>query len=127
MGYENGFLPRALDAIDSATDRIFDLTSLVNPNEEITLYRGIELMGDAEPDADHPGICWTFDKKTAINFVNQFDDDDPNNAPCILTGKTKISNVDWLVSLLLNADEPDEKEIRIWDDSKIEIIDTEVL
>ena len=127
MGYEDGFLPRALDVIDSATDRIFDLTSLVNPNEEITLYRGIELTGDAEPDSDHPGICWTFDKETAINFVNQFDDDDPNNAPCILTGKTKISNVDWLVSLLLNADEPDEKEIRIWDDSKIEIIDTEVL
>ena len=113
--------------IDEATDTIFSISNLVNPNEEIILYRGVELLGEVEPDTIHPGICWTFDKETAIQFVSQFDDDDPNNAPCILTGKTDISNVDWLLSLLLNADEPDEKEIRIWDDSKIEIIDTVVL
>ena len=39
MWYEDGFLPRALDVIDSATDRIFDLTSLVNPNEEINQHK----------------------------------------------------------------------------------------
>lgn len=127
LGYKDGFLPEVLDFIDEATDKMFSLSNLVNPNEEVILYRGIELMGEAEPDAEHPGICWTFDKDTAINFVNQFDDDDPNNAPCILTGKTKITNIDWMVSLLLNADEPDEKEIRIWDDSQIEVIDIEVL
>ena len=42
-------------------------------------------------DTIHPGICWTFDKEIAVQFVSQFDDDDPNNAPCILTGKTDIS------------------------------------
>ena len=127
LGYKDGFLREALNVIDEATDTIFSISNLVNPNEEIILYRGVELLGEVEPDTIHPGICWTFDKETAVQFVSQFDDDDPNNAPCILTGKTDISNVDWLVSLLLNADEPDEKEIRIWDDSKIEIIDTEVL
>lgn len=127
LGYEDGFLPEALNPIDEATDKMFSISSLVNPNEKMILYRGVELIDEVEPDTIHPGICWTFDKETAINFVSQFDDDDPNNAPCILTGKTDISNIDWLVSLLLNADEPDENEIRIWDDSQIDIIDTEVL
>ena len=125
-GYK-GFYSEAIKVFDSGTDKIFDITSLVNPDEEITLYRGVELVGDADPDIDHPGVCWTYDKQTAIDFVSQFDDDDPNKAPCILTGKTKVSNIDWLISVLLISDEPDEKEIRIWDDSQIDIIDTEVL
>lgn len=127
LGYEEGFYPEASAAADKGTDIIFGLTDLLNPDEEITLYRGIELSGDAEPDTEHPGICWTYDKQAAIDFVSQFDDDDPNNAPCILTGKTKASNIDWLMSVLLLSDTPEEKELRIWDDSQIEIIDTEVL
>lgn len=127
LGYEEGFFPEAAAAVDQGTDIIFGITDLLDPNEEITLYRGIELSGDAEPDIKHPGICWSYDKQAAIDFVSQFDDDDPNNAPCILTGKTKLSNVDWLMSVLLLSDTPEEKELRIWDDSKIEIIDQEVL
>ncbi|MCF0124668.1 MAG: hypothetical protein HUJ68_02740 [Clostridia bacterium] len=128
LGYEEGFYPYACSHFDAATDAIFNLTNLVDENEEITLYRGVELVGDAEPDIEHPGVCWTFDRKIAEEFVSQFDnDDDPNSAPCILTGKTKIKNVDWILSCLLIADMPEEGELRLLDDSQIKIIDTEVL
>ncbi len=127
-GFEEGFLPEAFDAVDKAVDVIFSLTDLLDPNEEITLYRGVELIEDIKPDIENPGICWTFDRKTAEKFVSQFDDqDDPNTAPCILEGVTKISNVDWLITALLLSDMPEEREIRLWDDSLIKVVDWEVL
>ena len=60
--------------------------------------------------------------------MSQFDDDDdPNSVPCIMTCETTLDNVDWLMSVLLLTDTPEEGEIRIWDDSKVKIKDWEVL
>lgn len=127
-GFEDGFLPNSIDPIDHALNIIHNVTDLSNPKDTITLYRGIELVGDSEPDLKHPGICWSYSKDKAEEFVSQFDDeDDPNSAPCIMTCETTLDNVDWLMSALLLSDTPEEGEIRIWDDSKVKIKDYEVL
>ena len=111
-----------------AVDNIFNITDLSDPKELITLYRGVELGPDnIEPDLKNPGICWTFDKQTAINFVEQFDTDDPNFAPCILTAEIPVEDVDWLYSVACQCDEPSEKEIRLFPQHHFHSISYEVL
>ena len=44
-----------------------------------------------------------------------------------MTCETTLDNIDWLMSVLLLTDTPEEGEIRIWDDSKVNIKDYEVL
>ena len=127
-GFEEGFLPSSAGPIEAAVDTVYGFTDLIDPKDTITLYRGIELVGDSEPDLKHPGICWSYSREMAEEFVSQFDDDDdPNSAPCIITCETTLDNVDWLMSILLLTDTPEEGEIRIWDDSKVKIKDCEVL
>lgn len=118
-----------IEQIDKITNRIFDLTSLVDENEPITLFRGVELgPEDVEPDTKNPGMCWTYDYDTAENFVNQFDSEtNADYAPCILTAQFKSKDIDWIYSVACMLDEPDEKEIRIYKDSKPIAIDYEVL
>lgn len=116
-----------LGPIQHAIDTVYGITSFSKPDFPLELYRGIVLF-DVEPDKDHLGICWSYEREGAEDWVNEISsDDDPNDAPCILTGKTTLDNVDWLMTILLLADTPEEREIRIWDDTKIDLLDYEVL
>jgi hypothetical protein len=123
------FYSEHVDQIDEITNRIFDLTSLNNEDELITLFRGVELgPEDMEPDMEEPGMCWTYDYDTAVDFVNQFDpSQDADYAPCIITAQFKAKDIDWLYSAACMLDEMDEKEIRTYKDSKPVAIDYEVL
>jgi len=126
IGQQQGFeayYPLWLKITQTGFDTIFNLTTLEDPNEEIDLYRGIVLF-EVEPNLEEPGICWSYEEEGASDWVNELCiEDDPNEAPCILVGKTKIENVDWIITFLLLCASPEEKEIRIWDDSKVEITD----
>ena len=118
-----------IEQIDEITNRIFDLTNLIDDDELITLFRGVELgPDDVEPDLENPGLCWTYDYDTAVNFVQQFDSEmDANYAPCILTAQFKSEHIDWIYSIACMLDEPDEKEIRLYKIAKPVAIDYEVL
>lgn len=106
-------------------------------NEDwIQLYRGVEITS-VSPDLDDPGICWTWDRETAEDFIYEKDEVYTKNcedkssaaelAPCIIYGKSNIDNVDWLMSLLLNIDEPLENEIRVFDGKKVEDLKYDVI
>lgn len=115
-----------IDKVDAATDKI--IAALTTPEDTVTVYRGIELgPEDVEPDLEKPGICWTFDKDTAERFVMQFDDDNPDFAPCILIAKFNKDDIDVLYSVAANTDEPDENEIRVYKDAEPIEIEYEVL
>lgn len=130
VGKEKGFEAYYKEWLEDASkgfSTIFKLTNLENPEEEITLYRGVVIF-DVEPDVKEPGICWSYEKDGAEDWLEAISStDDPNDAPCILTGITKIENVDWIMTFLLLCSCPEEKEIRIWDDLKIKVVDWEVL
>ena len=129
IGFEKGYYPEWVD--DGALETIDFLKKLTNdfsnPKQKITLYRGVVIF-EAEPDLKEPSICWSYEEEGAIDWVEAIcSEDDPNDAPCILTGETTVDNVDWLMTFLLLTACPEEKEIRIWDDSKIKVVDWEVL
>lgn len=130
MGKEKGFeayYKYWKEDAQTGFDIISKITDLENPEEEVTLYRGIVLF-EAEPDLKYPGICWSYEEEGASDWVDAIcTEDDPNDAPCILVGKTKSKNIDWIITFLLLCVCPEEKEIRIWDDSKIKIVDWKVL
>lgn len=117
--------------ISSALQIVKGLSSLDNPNAQIKLYRGI-LLGpdDVEPDLTLPGMCWTDSEQSAEKFLSFYNDDlvnDPNYAECILMAEYKTVDIDWVYSVALMLDEPDEKELRIYKDSKPINIDYQVL
>lgn len=123
--FDNGFLPEALTVLEPAISLVKKLLEKYPKN--IKIFRGVEIY-DAEPDLEHLGICWTYNKALAEDFVNQFDDDSClESAPCVISGETDLDNVDWLMTLLLLTDAPEEKEIRVWDDTKVKVLDWEVL
>lgn len=116
-----------LEDAKTGFDIINGLTNLEDPEEELTLYRGVVIF-DAEPNTKEPGICWSYEKEGAEDWVDAISSkDDPNDAPCIMTGVTKSKNVDWIITFLLLCVCPEEKEIRVWDDTAVEVVDWEVL
>ena len=117
--------------ISNALQIVKDLTSFDNPNTPVKIYRGI-LLGpeDVEPDLILPGMCWTNSEQSAekfLAFYNEGRENNPNYADCILTAEYKTIDIDWVYSVALMLDEPDEKELRIYKDSKPISIDYQVL
>ena len=129
-GFEKGYLPNFLKDLQTG----FEILKGQNiwpsdPNQEYTLYRGVVIF-DVKPDTTNPGICWSYERSGAKDWLDALvDEDDYESAPCIMEGKTKASNIDWLMTLLLLCTCPEEKEIRLWDDSKenLTITDWKVL
>ena len=115
-----------LDDAQTGFDIISSLTNLEDPKEVLTLYRGV-IIFDVEPDLKEPGICWSYEREGAEDWLESLNDDDPESAPCVMEGETTLDNIDWIITFLLLCVCPEEKEIRIWDDSKIKITDWEVL
>ena len=75
-------------------------------------------------------MCWTNSEQSAEKFLSFYNDDlvnDPNYAECILMAEYKTVDIDWVYSVALMLDEPDEKELRIYKDSKPISIDYQVL
>lgn len=128
LGYEDGYLPEMLRILSNGLSCLKDL-GIWPDCEDIKVYRGVVIF-DIEPDLDKPGICWSYDKQAAEDWVNELiDDDDPESAPCILTGITDSENIDWLMTVWLLSTCPEEKEIRLWSDDQtvLEVIDWEVI
>ena len=114
-------------SVEKVIDKLQKLFNFQDSTNKITLYRGIVLF-EVEPDLEHLGICWSYEKAGAVDWVNNLcSEEDPNDAPCILTGETTMDNVDWLMTVALLVDSPEEKEIRIWDEKKITLLDYTVL
>lgn len=104
------------------------LKSLIRKSSgALTLYRGIVLVEDDELDLKKPGICWTYNKSFAEQFAKDLciNEDGFKETVVILKAKVPYKKIDWLLSALLNADEPYESEIRLFDDNNLDIeVDT---
>lgn len=97
---------------------------------EFNLFRSVILgPDDVKPNLSEPGSCWT-DNRASAEFFGKLIldvDDDPNFAVCILDAYVEIEHIDLLGTLILNAIEPSEREIRLYKDAKFEEIEYEVL
>lgn len=117
----------AVDTLEETVNSILEITNWFS-DKNIHIFRGVELTpDDEEPDLVSPGLCWTWDKDTAENFAEELDSctnsDSAEYAPCIIEGTTDIENIDWLLTILLNIDEPEEKEIRTYNNISFSEID----
>lgn len=121
--YNDGFKAFYEKAREPLNDSIELLNSLIKKSDDgyLTLYRGLVLAEDDELDMTHPGICWTYDKSFAEDFAKDLCINQPGFEETLIILKTKVpfEKIDWICSALLNADEPDEKEVRLFDDSNL--------
>lgn len=100
------------------------LKSLIRKSSgALTLYRGIVLVEDDELDIKKPGVCWTYDKSFAEQFAKDLciNEEGFKETVVILKAEVPYEKIDWLLSALLNADEPDEPEIRLFNDDNLNI------
>lgn len=78
---------------------------------DVIIYRGYK---DLDIDREKLGNCWTVDEKTAYGFGLE-----------VLKGKTPKSNIDRLMTIILGIINifSREYEVRLWDDSKVEVLE----
>lgn len=89
-----------------------------------TLYRVIMAPHDWKPDAQHPGIYWSWDESAAEAHWGDFK---RGNVKWLMTAKVNTKAVDWTATLAMNV-QPDyarEKEIRIKENAPVELINVE--
>lgn len=94
----------------------FLLNVINNAGSKLHLYRAIILEEGEEADLECPGTCWTPAKEYALDFVDSILDEDLelDFDACIIESDVDFEDVDWVLSLCLNAIEPGEKEIRVF-------------
>lgn len=89
------------------------------------MYRAInvnEWEGE-KVDYEHPGHCWAFKKQGAYNFKSTSLSTSDGWKVVYLKGTTTWDNIDWVKSVLLTCTiYNDEMELRVIDDSKVELI-----
>lgn len=105
----------------------YDFISLLKKarKQDPVMYRAIAIdtWNGEEVDYEHPGHCWAFSKKGASNFkATSIDTSD--GVKCVyLKGTTPWDNIDWIKSVLLVCTiYNDEREYRVIDDSKVNVI-----
>ena len=112
--FESKWEKRLYDAADFLLDVINDADT------KLHLYRAIILDKGEKVDLECPGTCWTPAKEYALDFVNGLLDDDLelDFDTCVMESDVDFEDVDWVLSLCLNAIEPDEKEIRVFKNAR---------
>lgn len=97
------------EAIDWARENI--------KKDRITVYRGVAASKE-EVNKDELGNCWCKTEDGARSFVEENYD-----TACItvLVATTPVENIEWIMSIALQADVPDEQEIRLIDGQNIEM------
>jgi hypothetical protein len=97
---------------------------LFDASGNATLYRVITAPADWKPDARHPGIYWSWDKNAADAHWGDFSE---GNVKWRIAAEVNMSVVDWTTTLAMNImpDYEDEKEIRIRENSPVNIIGVE--
>ena len=120
--YDKGFEAFYEEAYQPLKDSIKTLNNFIN-NDFVILYRGLVIVDNDEINLEHPGVCWTYDVNYAKEFAKDLciNEEGFKETVVILKAKVPVEKIDWLCSALLLADEPDEKEIRLWDDSNLEV------
>ncbi len=89
-----------------------------------TLYRVITAPRDWTPGDRHPGIYWSWDEDAAEAHWGDFSD---GQVKWRLTGVINMRDVDWTTTLSMNVqpDYKDEKEIRIKDGAPVKLMKVE--
>lgn len=107
------------DFLDMVQEYLDKIMALGYNNSEIELYRGLKLKSEDDMDWDNVGNCWAYDYDSVPEFLRYFRDD-VDGKPYLLSGVTDRDNIDWILSICLNLTHIDEKELRVYDETKIE-------
>lgn len=103
------------------SDAIWKITPLFK-GDTLRVYRVITAPADWTPSADrHPGIYWSWDESAAeAHWGNH----DGNNVNWQMAADVKAADINWPVTLMMNASPSyeDEKEIRLNEHTPVEIL-----
>ena len=103
-----------LEMVKGYCDEILELGT----DGEVELYRGVRLNKESDFNWKDVGNCWTYEYDSALEFLKYFTDTDKN--PFLLSCTTDPDNVDWILSICLNLNTVNEKELRIYDPDKLD-------
>jgi hypothetical protein len=113
-------------AREEVHEQIARLSYDVNPVDgKLAIYRAIVVPLSWVPEdlSSRPlGVCWSWDEQFAISYVGGGDE---SSKDIRLTGKVAVADIDWELTVALNAANSywgeDEREIRIRTDAKVDI------
>lgn len=108
-----------------AVDR-YDFPSLLKVAYEdgLNIYRVVSIPQGGEVDYEHLGHCWSFEREGVYNFEAHGLNTGEGRDIEYIDATTTWDNIDWIKSVILASTKyNDEYEVRILDDSKIEIVE----
>ena len=103
-----------LDMVKGYCDEILELGT----GGEVELYRGVRLEKEEDFNWNDVGNCWTYEYDSALEFLKYFTD--TNKKPFLLSCTTDPDNIDWILSICLNLNTVNEKELRIYNVDKLD-------
>lgn len=106
-----------------AEERVYDALSNIEwlgRHGTIPIWREITAPANWTPDAQHPGIYWSWDQHAAEAHWGNFDG---GNVKWLMHARVAMKNVDWPATLAMNAnpDYESEKEIRLKPNTPIKL------
>jgi hypothetical protein len=120
--YEKFVHVRAEERVGAA---INDLAWLKVADGKIDIWRSITVKPDWIQNGimEHPlGVCWSHVEGAAEAHFGDFS---AENRLVVLHGRVSIDDVDWQMSVITNAQAEEEREIRLKDDSIVEVLSGE--
>ena len=95
--------------------------------KEVTLYRTIQCKDENDVDLVAPGLCWSFNEKSAVRFSQ----DNLGKNTFLISCKTAKNNINWVVTIRQYLEysgvgiADSEDEIRVGNESML--VDVKVL
>lgn len=107
-----------------AQENVYDVCRSIRryiKGDVIRCYRVIMAPENWDPEAQHPGVYWSWDRHAAQAHWGNFGS---GQVEWIMVADLPVTIVDWPVSLAMNAnpDTGDEREIRIFDGAPVKLL-----
>ena len=108
---------------DKAGDAFYSISSKFN-NGHIEAWRVITAPETWKVTDQHPGIYWAWDKNAADCHWGEFGN---GQVKWRIHARIPETSVDWIATVIMNAllSYTEEREIRIYPDAPVEILDVE--
>ena len=112
-----------IEEVDNEVYEAFsNLQGIVTPDGTVKIYRMISVdenwLEHLQTSGKHLGICWSWDMHSADNHWGK-------NLPhyALLISEVNEEYVDWKESVMLNVSMPEEREVRLFKNTPINLID----
>jgi hypothetical protein len=112
------------DVWDWCYGQILDAAYSVTKNikgDSIRCWRVITAPDDWNPEAQHPGMYWSWDKSAAAAHWGDYKG---GHREWLIEADIPVDSVDWVMTFVMNANPEyeEEKEIRIFENAPVNII-----